>query len=130
MNGGRVDRVRAVNPRQSEGHRAAATSRLEGRPDLGVPLGRTKSHHDVLRSDQSVEPGPVFHRNIERRQGPLADDDRVHELDGDMLSVGGIWSAAEGEQPPAAQEARRHFTACFGQADGLTRKKAAGDLIA
>jgi hypothetical protein len=72
----------------------------------------------------------------EGRQSALADDDRVDELDRDVLGVGGRRAVAEHEQAPAAQEARCHVATGEGQGGGvvgerehrrLTAKERAGD---
>ena len=44
----------------------------------------------------------------ERRQRPALLDDRVKELDGHVLRVGGAPAIAHAVEPPAAREALRH----------------------
>jgi hypothetical protein len=55
-------------------------------------------------------------------QRPLADDDRVHELDRHVLGVGGGAAVAEGQELAAAGEALRHGVAGAGDALGVLRK--------
>ena len=63
--------------------------------------------------------------SAERRQRPLADDHRVHELDGDVARVGARRRRrAEREQPAAAREALRHRVAQLRQPLGLGREEA------
>src|SRR4051794_19163793 len=59
--------------------------------------------HDVVRLGQRAE---LLGRERERRQRPLADDHRVHELDRHVAGVRACGRrAGDGEQPPAGLEA-------------------------
>jgi hypothetical protein len=89
-------------------------------------------------SEHLVESGPsgnthqrgrVSHQR-QRRQRTLADDDGVHELDGDMLGIGGRATVAEGQQLAAAQEPDGHVMACVGEAVGGTGQRGASGLPA
>jgi hypothetical protein len=53
----------------------------------------------------------------------------VDELDRDMLRVGRVRSATEGEQPAASKEALGHFAARLGQASGLSLEEQIEDRI-
>ena len=63
------------------------------------------------------------YRQIERGQGALADDHGMNKFHRDVLRVGGIGSAAEGQQAPSAQKPLGHFTAGSGQPRRLAVKK-------
>jgi hypothetical protein len=52
-------------------------------------------------------------------EGALAHDDRVDELDGDVLGVGGAGAVAENQQPPTSGEPVGHVAAGHAQRLGL-----------
>lgn len=100
---------------EGEGHGAALPRPCECGLNFGIAFGRAESHHHVAGAKDRFEPGAKRARQIERGKRTLADDDRVHELYRDVLRIGRVRTAAEGEQAAAAQESLRHFTACRGQ---------------
>ncbi len=63
-------------------------------------------------------------------QRPLADNDRVHELDGDVLRIGGLRARAEHQQRPAGLEAARHGQTRLRDTAGLRLEEAGGNLDA
>ena len=54
----------------------------------------------------------------------------MHELDRDVLRVGGVGSAAEGQQPAAAEEAVGHFAAGEREAVRFAREELFEDPVA
>src|SRR5207253_558147 len=84
----------------------------------------------VLRSRQRRHPVPRRQREVEGRQGPLADDHRMDELDRDMLRVGSVLVPSASQQPAAAQEALRHRLGGPGEALALAREEGRGDPVA
>ena len=62
-------------------------------------------------------PGAGVYANVagqgDRRQCAFPDDDRMHELDGDMLGVAGLGALAHNEQGRAGGEAFSHASAAF-----------------
>jgi len=108
-------------------HAGISASRHPGIPscpelgaDIGAPTVARDAQRDVLRPAQNVHlvgEGTIrvgvdghHHRGggstdeRERRQGAIADDDRVHKRDGDVLRIRGNGSITEREQSPAADE--------------------------
>ena len=65
----------------------------------------------------------------DRRQGALADDHRVHELDGGVSCVGRRRAGPERDQRAAAREVARHRMTGAGQALGLALEEAADDPL-
>src|SRR5437764_119080 len=69
-------------------------------------VAAAEGHRDVVGSREERDPRGV---DAERGQRALADDHRVHELDGDVADVGARGVAgAEGDEAPAAGEALGH----------------------
>ncbi len=77
-----------------------------------------------------VEPWLHESREIERGQGALADDDRMHEFDRDVLGIGGAGAATKCEQAAPDKETLGHFTACFGQLAFFLIEELLEDFIA
>jgi hypothetical protein len=106
-----------------------------------VAVGRDPEG-DVVRPGQQPElmgedlveaevPGHAGHgrgvgREGERGQGPLADDDRVDELDREVLGVGGGTAVAEHDQLAAAREPHRHVVTGGGDQLGVVREQPGG----
>ena len=59
----------------------------------------------------------------------FTDDDRMHELHRDVLGVGAVGAAAEGQQPAAALKALGHQPADLGQAFGLAGEERLAHLV-
>ena len=119
------DRVRALGARERERHRARGSGVSERGPDLEVAFRRAESHHDVVRRRRAAS--SHARKSIDRSsagQRPLADDHGMHELHRDVLRVGRVRTAAEGQQAAAAQEALRHLAAGHRRArTSLAREK-------
>src|SRR5262249_10950809 len=90
----------------------------------------TEPHDDIFRSDQRREPGFRAGGKIERGEGALADDYGMSELHGNVLGVGGISTAANGQQTPTATKAACHFLTGERQRLTVGRNVAIGDFIA
>ena len=86
---------------------------LERRPDFGIALWRPEAHNNVFRAKNTFHPGPKQHREVQCRQRTLAHDHGMNKLNRDMLSIGGVRPAPEGEQTASAQKPLRHLAACF-----------------
>ncbi len=125
-----IDRVRAALAGQREGHRPGGFRGLEHRRDVGVALGRTEPHHDVLGAQNRRHPRAKVHRQVQRGQRPLADDDGMDELDRDMLRVRDVRPLTEREEAAAAQEPIRHLLAGDRQRQRFAREERAHDLVA
>ena len=70
MNGSSVAaaaEIRALDARQSEGHRVTLARRVERCPDFGVAFGRTEAHDDVVGLHERFQPRFKRERKIERR---------------------------------------------------------------
>ena len=93
------------------------------RPDFGVAFRRAESHDDVFGMKNGFQPGPEQDRKIERGQRALAHDDGMNKFHRNVLRVGGIRPAPEGEQAASCEKAFRHLAAGFGQARRLAREK-------
>ena len=110
--GRRRDRVRALRRRAARrSWRRAPAARRERRRTSGSPSGGPKPMTMSSGRTSASSQGPNSRLRVERRERALADDDGVHELHRHVLRVGGVGSAAEGEQPAAAEEALRHLAA-------------------
>jgi hypothetical protein len=70
------------------------------------------------------------HGEVKRRKGALSDDDRMHELDGNMLRVRSVWAAAEGQKASTSQKALGHLAAGFRQLPCLPSEELLDNLIA
>src|SRR5439155_21404342 len=96
----------------------------------------TFSSERLEQSSEAVVRGRAFatapalsiRRQRERRQRTLADQHRVHELDGDVCCVAGFGAVAEDEQPSATLKALRHLQAGARQTVGLEIEKRRGDV--
>ncbi len=75
----------------------------------GLVLARAERHHDVLGAGERAELREqlaALGAERKRRQRQLADDHRVHELDGDVTCVrAGAARATKREQPSPTREA-------------------------
>ena len=125
----RRNRVIGIVPGKGEGHGVPCACEIERGPYVGIARRRTKAHHDIVRADDRLQPGPVEQRQIQSRQGLLADDYGMHEFDRDMLGVGRIGAAPEGQQAASPQEAIGHLAASDCQAVGLLGEECAGKLV-
>ena len=98
--------------RERERQAAALPRESEGRGGLAAVVARAEADRDVVRlghQRQLVHQRAALARQSDRGQRALADDHRVHELDGHVPGVGaGRGRAAEGDQPAAAREALGH----------------------
>ena len=93
---------RASPAAQTSSHREDDDRRdVERILDQAVATRWAKPHDDVVGKQDGVEPAPELDRQVERRQCALADDDRVDELDRDVLRVGRVGAAPERQQPAA-----------------------------
>ena len=117
--------VRAFRAGQSEGHRILQVRLLQRGPDFGIAFGRTKSHDDVFGMEDGFQPRTKENGEIERGKRAFADDYGMNEFHRDVLRIGGVGSAPEGQQTAAAQKAFGHFAAGFRQARGFAREEAA-----
>jgi hypothetical protein len=95
--GSRDHAIRAFDARKSEGHGVAEMGLLKCRPDFGIPFGWTKAHDDVFGTEDGLNPRMEQNRKIERRQSALAYDHGMYELDGNVLGICDIGTAAESE---------------------------------
>ena len=93
--------------RRREGRRSWRRhgGRRPGRAAIsGSPFGRSEAHDDIARAHQR-EPGRGRqHGKVQRGQRALTDDHRVDEFHRDVLRVGGVNAAAEGQQATAAKK--------------------------
>ena len=96
---------------------------LQRRPDLRIAFGRTESHHDVFGMKDGFEPGTEQDRQIQSGQGALAHDHGMNEFHRDVLGIGGVRPAPEGQQAPTAQKSFRHLAAGLGQPRRLAREE-------
>src|SRR5580658_7421098 len=103
------------NSGKSKRQRISRPRKLERRSNLLVSARRPESHHDVFGMKNGFEPRPKQHRNIERRQRALSDNYGMNKLDRDMLRVGCVGTASEGEQAPSLDKALGHGAASFRQ---------------
>jgi hypothetical protein len=108
---------------QREGHRTLTVRFLQSGPHFRIAFGRAESHYDVFGTKDSFEPRPKKNREIERGQRPLAYNHGMNELHRDMLCIGGVGPASEGEQTPAAQKSFRQFAAGFRKARRFAGKE-------
>ena len=118
-----------LGPRGAEGDRQAAAPprQRERGTGLGVTVG-LEADHDVVGLGHGLDLRgelAALGREPERRQRPLADDHRVHELDRDVAGVRARRRRApQGDQPSAAGEALRHPVTAAGQPLGLGLEEA------
>jgi hypothetical protein len=100
---GSVERIIGVEPDHMIGRaglwalRASADPDCLGTPSRGAPhgvvdleiVGRSKGKDNVARAHGGPQGGNDIRagRDRQRRQGPLPDDDGVHELNGDVMSM-------------------------------------------
>src|ERR1700722_12269179 len=84
----RLERIRPAMAGQREGHRSACMSGLQSRPYLRIAFRRTEAHPNIFRTKNDLQPRANERRKVERRESPFADDDRVHEFNGNMLGIG------------------------------------------
>ena len=103
---------------------------LECCPDFGIAFGRTESHDDVFGTEDGFDPWAKENGEIERGQSALADDYGMNELDGNVLRVGGVRTAAEGEQTAAAEKTLGHFAAGLGETRRLAREEVLEERVA
>jgi hypothetical protein len=132
----------AVPAGQRDREQPEPVGRLQRPQDVGtVAVGRDPEG-DVVRSGQQPQlmgedlveaevPGHAGHgrrvgRERERGQRPLADDDRVHELDREVLGVGGGPAVAEHDQLAAAREPHRHVVTGGGDQLGVVGEQPSG----
>ena len=118
-----IERVRAFHAGKSERHGILQVRQLQRGPDFGIAFGRTESHDDIFGMKNGFEPGTEQDRQIQRGKRALADDYGMNEFHGDVLRIGGVRPAPEGEQPPSAQKSFRHLAAGFSQARRLAREE-------
>ncbi len=111
----RGERVLSRLPRQGERQRAPLPRRPRApappprpRPGNAKPITMSSGRSNDRQTRLEVR------AQVQRRQRPLADDHRVHELHRDVLGVGGGGPSTEGEEPPACQKAARHLVAGLG----------------
>ena len=76
------------------------------------------------------QPRTEKHGEIERRKSALADDHGMNEFDGDMLRIGGVGAASEGEQTASVEKALGHGVAGFRQTGCFAGKEFFDDLVA
>ena len=128
--GDRRRRVPTASARKRKGHRAAPGSTVERGQNIRIALGRPEPHDHVVRVQAAVEPGAIVDRHVQRGERALADDHRMHELDGNVLRVGRIWAATEGEQTATPEEPLRHLVAGLGQPHGLASEERLVNVVA
>jgi hypothetical protein len=101
---------------------------LGGRVEIAV----RNRHPDVVRASEAGEArgaGGVVGR-CERREGTLADDHWVHELDRRMGGVGRRGAGAEGNQGAAARERAGHRMAGASEVGALALEQLPDDSLA
>src|SRR6202167_6001600 len=103
--------VRTFETGKRKCHRSACPRCIESGPDLRVTFGRAESHNDIVGADNRFEPRPKKNGKIERREGTLANDNRMNELDGNVLRIRGIGPLPKREQAAAAKKAVGHLAA-------------------
>src|ERR1700733_15304638 len=69
---------------QRKGHRSACISRLQSCAYLRIAFRWAEAHHNVFRTKNDLEPRAHERRKIKRGQSPFANDDGVHEFNGNM----------------------------------------------
>ena len=126
---GGIERVGAFHAGKSERHCILQVGLLQRGPDFGIAFGRTESHHDVFGMKNGFEPGTKQNRQIQRGQRALADDHGMNEFHRDVLRIGGVRAAPEGQQPSAAQKSFRHLAAGFSQARRLAREELLEQIV-
>ena len=109
-----IERVIASLPRQREGERVTFPGREQRTLHRLVPLRDSEAHHHVLRSKDDRQASLEVRTEVQRREGPFADDDGVHELDRDVLGVGRGRAVAESQKPPSSEKPARHLVAGLG----------------
>jgi hypothetical protein len=97
--------------------------------DCRIPLREGEAHDHVLRLQDYRQAGLELRAKVQRGQGPFANDDRVHELDGDVLGVGRGRAIAESQEPPSSEEPAGHLVASLGQSGGLSLKEGFEDGV-
>jgi hypothetical protein len=80
--------------------------------------------------EDGFDPRTKENGEIEGGESAFANDYGMNELDGNVLRVGGVRTAAEGEQTTTAEKTFRHITAGFGETGRLTGEEALVELIA
>jgi hypothetical protein len=114
-----LERVIASLPRQCEGECPSPLRRRKRSLHHRVYVLKREAHDHVLRSQDYRQSPLEIRAHIQRRQGPFADDNRVHELHRDMLCVGRGRAVPERQQPATRQEPAGHLVASLGEARAL-----------
>ena len=93
-------------------------------------IGVTCDPHDhIVGAENAAQPGTIDEGKIEGGQGSLADNHGMHKLNGNVLGIGRVGAAAEGEQASAAQKTLRHLAAGLGQPRSLACEEALAQAI-
>ena len=116
-----IQAVGAFLAGQSERHRILQVRLLQRGPDFRIAFGRTESHDDIFGTEYGFHPGTEQNGEIQRGKRALAHDHGMNEFHRDVLRIGGIGSAPEGQQTSSAQKAFRHLAAGLRQARRLAR---------
>ena len=109
-------------------------SPLPRRPDRPldgpVGLGKREAHHHVLGPQHDGQATFEVGAEVERGQGALADDHRVHELHRDVLRVGSRRTVPERQEPPSGEKTPGHLVAGFSQSGSLILEERPEDSVA
>ena len=106
-----------------------ARALLQRGPHRGIALGRTEAHCDIFWTKDRLHPGVKKNGEIERWESTLADYHGMNKFNRNVLGIGGVRSATEGEKPSSTQEPVRHFATGMGQAHRLAREESLEDLV-
>ncbi len=87
---------------------------LQRSDNFQIALGRTEAHHDVFRAKNAAQPRPEQHRHIQGRERTFADNYGMNKFHRDVLGIGGVGTATEGQKPASAQKTFGHLAAGFG----------------
>src|SRR5580704_1873157 len=94
-----ICRVRTLEARKRERHRALKLRLLKRGPHFGVSFGRTESHDAIFAAKNRLQPWPKLNREIESRQGALANDHGMNKFHRHMLRVRSIGTTSESQKP-------------------------------
>ena len=79
--------------------------------------------------ENALHPGAKQNREVKRGQGSLPHDNGVNELNRNVLGVGSVRPATEGEQAASSQKPFRHLSASYRQTPGFAGEKIFAELI-